>query len=157
MGLDNIPYEYPCIVDGLQDPDGEIDCHKNIELSKCPWDKAMRDKGTPVYGMFGTPCWYRGKVGNAMLHELMEHGYDPPIGNDGEPLNFYGDWTDGDEEKVRPEACIELSEWMADHAEIYAKICNKEFSTLKEIMESYRYAINWLKFVSEYNGSRVWY
>ena len=39
MGLDNIPVEYPCIHDGLQDPDEEIDCKKNIEEGKCPWDK----------------------------------------------------------------------------------------------------------------------
>ena len=156
MGLDNIPYVYPCIAKGLQDPDEEIDCEKIVRENKCPWNEAMGEMKGGIYGMFGTHCWYRGKSGNYMLEKLKSNGYSPPIGKDGEPLSFYGDWADGDDEIVSPEACIELAEWMADHAEAYASISGREYP-LEEEIDSYRYAISWLKFVSEYGGSRIWY
>ena len=148
MGLDNIPNTYPCVHEGLQDPDEQIDCQKNIEENKCPWDREMGQVKGGIYGMFGTPCWYRGKAGNAMLSELQTKGYIAPI-------TFYGSGDDGNE-TLNPRECLDLSEWMADHAEAYAKISKREYP-LEEVVDEYRYAITWLKFVSEYDGSRIWY
>ncbi len=139
MGLDNIPYEYPCIHEGLQDDSEQIDCQKNIEEGKCPWDREMGQVKGGIYGMFGTPCWYRGKSGNAMLSELQTKGYMAPI-------TFYGSGDDGNE-TLSPRECLDLSEWMADHAD----------DIDEEVIDNYWYAIEWLKFVSEYDGSRVWY
>ena len=151
MGLDNIPYEYPCISEGLQDPDEQIDCQANIDDNKCPWHRELGDENGVVYGMFGTHCWYRGKSGNYMLDELRQHGFDPPT-------TFYGDdELDDGSEGISPEACLDLASWMAENGELYASIANTEYETLEEAIDYYRYAISWLKFVSEYGGTKVCY
>ena len=63
MGLDNIPYEYPCKKNGLAvlDDDGRINCQSTIEDGRCPYHvKKQKDplvsKITAVYGMLGTAC-----------------------------------------------------------------------------------------------------
>ena len=176
MGLDNIPYEYPCIAEGLQSESEQIDCTSNIDNNKCPWHREMSNAGHAIYGMLGTPCWFRGKAGNYMLNELSAHGYQTPKDDWGENLTFYGDWNpnyveetvavssdDSTEEILSPEGCLRLAEWMSRHAEVYASITEidavdeEEGVGIKEIMEQYRYAINWLKFVAPYGGSKVWY
>ena len=171
MGLDNIPYEYPCIAEGLQSESEQIDCTSNIDNNKCPWHREMSNAGHAIYGMLGTPCWFRGKAGNYMLNELAAHGYQTPKDDWGENLTFYGDWNpnyveesdDSTEEMLSPEGCLRLAEWMSEHAEAYASITEidavdeEEGVGIKEIMEQYRYAINWLKFVAPYGGSKVWY
>ena len=86
MGLDNIPYEYPCIAEGLQAEDEDIDCDSNIDNNKCPWHREMVNAGMATYGMLGTPCWFRGKVGNFMLQELAEAGYKTPLTDIGENI-----------------------------------------------------------------------
>ena len=169
MGLDNIPYEYPCIAEGLQSEDEKIDCASNIDNNKCPWHREMVNAGMAMYGMFGTPCWYRGKAGNYMLQELAEHGYMTPKDDWGENLTFYGDWDSAtnsretNEEILSPEGCLKLAKWMEKHAEVYASIAEldavdeAEGIDMKAVMEQYRYTINWLKFVAPYGGSKVWY
>ena len=166
MGLDNIPYEYPCVAEGLQAKGEKIDCNSNIDNKKCPWHREMINAGLAMYGMLGTPCWFRGKAGNYMLDELADHGYVTPKNDQGGNLSFYGDSVDGenmDEEFLSPDSCLRLSDWMGKHAEAYAGIAEadavdeQEGIGIKEIMEQYRYAINWLKFVAPYGGSKVWY
>lgn len=171
MGLDNIPYVYPCISEGFQQEGDDIDCNANMDNGKCPWHREMANAGLSIYGMMGTPCWYRGKAGNYMLNELKAHGYDTPKDDWGENLTFYGDWNpnyveesdDSTEEMLSPEGCLRLANWMAEHAEVYAKIATidavdeEEGYDMKRIIEEYRYAINWLKFVAPYGGSKVWY
>jgi len=168
MGLDNIPYEYPCIAEGLQSKDEELDCASNIDNNKCPWHREMVNAGMAMYGMLGTPCWFRGKAGNYMLNELAAHGYMTPKDDWGENLSFYGDsysGTDTEEEMLSPEGCLRLrlAEWMSRHAEAYSSITEidavdeKDDIDVKAVMEQYRYAINWLKFVAPYGGSKVWY
>ena len=167
MGLDNIPYEYPCIVEGLQAEDEKIDCASNIDNNKCPWHREMINAGMAMYGMLGTPCWFRGKAGNYMLNELAAHGYMTPKDDWGGNLTFYGDSNpslpDMEEEIFSPEGCLRLAEWMSKHAEAYASITEldavdeAEGIDMKSVMEQYRYAINWLKFVAPYGGSKVWY
>ena len=152
MGLDNIPYEYPCIAEGFQPEHKQIDCEKMIERNMCPWEREMGNEKGSIGGMFGTPCWYRGKAGNYMLEKLSEHVEDEP------PTTFYGDdeLEDGSE-GISPEACLNLASWMADNGELYASIAGSEHSSLEDEIDSYKYAINWLKFVSEYGGTKVWY
>ena len=167
MGLDNIPYEYPCIAEGLQAEDEQIDCNSNIDNNKCPWHREMVNAGMAIYGMLGTPCWFRGKAGNFMLNELADHGYMTPKDDWGGNLSFYGDFNpsppDMHEEILSPEGCLKLAEWMSKHAEAYASITEidavdeEDDIDMKAVMEQYRYAINWLKFVSSYGGSKVWY
>jgi hypothetical protein len=164
MGLDNIPYEYPCIAEGLQAEDESIDCNSNIDNNKCPWHREMVNAGMATYGMMGTPCWFRGKVGNFMLQELEEAGYKTPLTDIGDNISFYGD-TYGEDEMLSPEGCLKLAEWMSKHAEAYAATLFKADSFapkdygygVERITEEYRYAINWLKFVAPYGGSKVWY
>ena len=139
MGLDNIPAEYPCIVEGFQPEGKQINCERMIKRNMCPWDREMGNEKGGILGMFGTPCWYRGKAGNYMLLELENKGYIAPI-------SFYGSGDDGNE-TLSPKECLDLSEWMADHAD----------DIEEEGIDEYWYAIKWLKFVSEYDGSRVWY
>ena len=162
MGLDNMPDVYPCIHEELQSEGEQIDCESNICNNKCPWDREMSDAGRAIYGMLGTFCWYRGKVGNFMLQELEEAGYETPLTDLGENISFYGD-TYGENEMLSPEGCLKLAEWMAKHAEVYASITKVDAADeaegigISEVMEEYRYAINWLKFVANYGGSGVWY
>ena len=157
MGLDNIPYEYPCIAEGLQAEDEDIDCDSNIDNNKCPWHREMVNAGMATYGMLGTPCWFRGKVGNFMLQELAEAGYKTPLTDIAENISFYGD-TYGENEMLSPEGCLKLAEWMSRHAEAYVATAPKDKGyDMKRITEEYRYAINWLKFVAPYGGSKVWY
>ena len=166
MGLDNIPYEYPCIAEGLQSESEQIDCTSNIDNNKCPWHREMSNAGHAIYGMLGTPCWFRGKAGNYMLNELAAHDYMTPKDDWGGNLTFYGDSngeSDMEEEKLSSKGCLRLAEWMSEHAEAYASITEidavdeEDGVSIKEIMEQYRYAINWLKFVAPYGGSKVWY
>ena len=152
MGLDNIPAEYPCIAEGFQPEHKQIECVQMLERNMCPWHREMGNKKGGISGMFGAPCWYRGKAGNYMLNKLAEHGADDP------PTSFYGDdeLKDGSE-GISPESCLDLASWMADNGELYASIAGSEYSSVEDEIDSYKYAINWLKFVSEYGGAKVWY
>ena len=152
MGLDNIPAEYPCIVEGFQPEGKQIDCEKMIKRNKCPWDREMGKKMGGIIGMFGTPCWYRGKAGNYMLEKLADHGEDDA------PTSFYGDdELDDGSEGILPESCLDLAAWMEARSKLYASIAGSDYSSVEDEINSYRYAIDWLKFVSEYGGTKVWY
>jgi hypothetical protein len=172
MGLDNIPYEYPCIVEGLQSESEQIDCTSNIENHKCPWHREMSNAGNAMYGMLGTPCWFRGKAGNFMLNELADNGYMTPKDDWGGNITFYGDsepvpvpglGSGVEEEILSSSGCMKLAGWMERHVEAYTSIVDaieveyEDDLDTNEVMEQYRYAINWLKFVAPYGGSKVWY
>jgi hypothetical protein len=152
MGLDNIPAEYPCIAEGFQPESKQVDCEKMIQRNMCPWEREMGKKEGSIGGMFGTPCWYRGKAGNYMLEKLSEYVEDEP------PTSFYGDdeLEDGSE-GISPEHCLDLAWWMEQNSELYATVAGSEFSSVEDEIKSYKYAIDWLKFVSEYGGTKVWY
>lgn len=156
MGLDCIPHEYPCAREGtailVADEDGErINCQATIDADRCPWKRESARRGTPVYGVLGVPCWYRGKAGNWMLEELASFG--PP--GDG----FYGETTQEEPgPQLSPEYCTELASWMEDHAEAYAALHRNEEDGGKDSIETYRYAAWWLRFVAEHaGGSDTWY
>ena len=149
MGLDNMPRVLPCAyehgVDIDDSPHGEH-CNNMKDQGKCPWAINMVEAGIPVYGMLGLDCWYRGKSGNWMLSKLQSKGYRPP-------LDFYGNDDDG----ISAEDCLKLSEWMLQHVEAYAYAISLDAEDNETLIEEYRYAINWLKFVAPYGGSDVWY
>ena len=125
MGLDNFPYKYPCktkgtaVMEPRKDRDGNdiidpetgevavaISCEATQACGGCPYKTAL-DKadglGTPVYGMFGTDCWYRGKYGNFLLE-------DAGISDD--HLSFYGDDEDGTYKS--PKSCDDLADAISD-------------------------------------------
>jgi hypothetical protein len=189
MGLDNIPHEYPCKARGTavmvgEGEDSQIDCKTTQAANGCPWQESYNRShpGTPIYGMIGTSCWYRGKAGTWMLERLEEAGYDPPSGG------FYGDQCDHasglDGTAEHAEA---LAKWMEDHAETYADLTSKALEAqyaepeeqpdwhgadppswwkprpaleerMKEELEHYRYAAWWLRWVGkECGGFHAWY
>lgn len=146
MGLDNMPKTLPCESEyGVSLLNEGQHCNVIQDEGKCPWKIKMLNAGIPCYGMLGLECWYRGKLGNWMLMKLESKGFDPPF-------DFYGD-DDG----ISAENCLKLAEWMAEHAEAYANAVSLEDRQLQDMIEEYRYAINWLKFVAPYGGSDVWY
>jgi hypothetical protein len=111
MGLDNIPHHYPCktqgtvIIEDRLDKDGnvildedgnpftDINCKKTQDAGGCPfmneYNKVSDKIGTPVHGMLGTDCWYRGKWGQWLIEDSgLADGWDD------EDLSFYGNNED---------------------------------------------------------------
>lgn len=155
MGLDNIPHEYPCVKAGtvVRTPEERIDCDATIAAGGCPWKVASAERGEPVYGIMGTYCWYRGKVGTWMLGELQNAGHYPPSALE---QGFYGD--DEAKPNLSPEYCVALGEWMMDHAETYASLHRHDDDQGKDAINAYRYAAWWLKFVGEHaDGADAWW
>ena len=78
MGLDNIPGIYACELTNtdVRDKDGLIDCKSTMECGGCTFknelDKSEFILGDSTYGIFATPCWYRGKYGNYMIDRVIE-------------------------------------------------------------------------------------
>lgn len=168
-GLDCMPHTYPCVKAGteVRTPidNGEggirmaIDCEATMAAAGCPWEPAAVGHGHPVTGMFGTPCWFRGKVGTWMLDALAKKGWDDaPGGVEG----FYGydDHGDDDEPNLSPEHCVELSAWMTDHMEAYVSTLASDLSQAERVedLEIYRYAAWWLGWVAQAgDGADAWY
>jgi hypothetical protein len=153
MGLDNIPKSYPCKTQGKAVMvDDQIDCKATQACGGCPYVTELdkQDKtllGNPVYGMFGTDCWYRGKWGNHLLE--MSDGLS-------EELSFYGDNEDGTEKS--PESC----ELLADHiGELISEQTDKNGHLIAEgedIAPDLRYAEWYLRWASEFcDGLMAWY
>ena len=69
MGLDNIPDPYPCAgkETTIRTKDDKLDCNVMIEKKVCPFYDSNH-----VVGIFGTKCWYRGKV---IVYELEALGH----------------------------------------------------------------------------------
>jgi len=165
MGLDNIPRILPCKKAGTAifaseypetDEHNIVDCEATIQCGGCPYKQAYENdplvmNSVPAYGIFGTPCWYRGKWGNSLLHLAASHGYQSPV-------DFYGVGKEFSEDQgLDPELCLELSGWMADHTEAFSNIVNTN-DLDPRFLHDWIYASWWLKFVSKYgDGSAVWY
>jgi len=134
-----------------RDGDKLLDCDETRARGQCPWERESAGRGIPVTGMFGTPCWYRGKAGTWMLDELAGAGYPlpPELGS-----GFYGIGS----EELPPEYCIELAWFMEAHVEAFAALHQADEDGGKEAIETYRYAAWWLRFVAEYaDGARSWW
>ena len=169
MGLDNMPYTYPCKAQGtavleprknndgedIIDPDtGEvwvaISCEKTQACGGCPYKNAYDKSGLEggrVYGIFGTDCWYRGKYGNALLSMA---GYDT------DESNFYGDNEDGTYKS--PESCLDLADLIGS---IIDEDTDKNGNLMHEgenIAPDLRYAEWYLRWAAETcGGLAAWY
>lgn len=166
MGLDNIPMEYPCVKQGvaIMTDDNRIHCDNTMNSGNCPWkteyEKNYLVKDTqPTYGMFGTPCWYRGKYGNFLLSIL--EGNTSSWGNGHGEYSFYGDQDQG----ISVEYCLDMHQYMTDNAEEFASQLSEYQKTneggsinTEETIKDYIYATWWLKFAAKHcNGSKTWY
>jgi hypothetical protein len=169
MGLDNIPKNYPCRTQGtavitprlnkngeqMLEEDGSvmtmIDCNATQACGGCPYknelDKQDKDAlGNPVYGIFGTDCWYRGKYGNYLMEAI---GYS-------DSFDFYGDNEDGSEKsKV---SCLSVAQ-VIDEA---IDECEEEDGVYRmdghDITPDLRYASWYLKWAAEFcDGLVCWY
>ena len=154
MGLDNIPKQYPCKTQGTAVMvDDQIDCKATQSCGGCPYVNELnkQDKealGNPVYGMFGTDCWYRGKYGNFLLDAI---GY-----GDSDDFSFYGDNEDGTEKS--PESCLTLAQ-VIDEA---FDECQEDDGVYRmggeDISPDLRYASWYLKWAAEFTDGLVcWY
>jgi hypothetical protein len=171
MGLDNIPKQYPCKAQGtvvmtprlnkdgvaLTEDDGStmmvIDCQATQACGGCPYVNELnkQDKealGNPVYGMFGTDCWYRGKYGNYLLEAI---GY-----GDSDDFSFYGDNEDGTEKSKG--SCLTLAQ-VIDEA---FDECDEEDGVYRmggeDITADLKYASWYLKWAAEHaDGLICWY
>lgn len=166
MGLDNFPTTYPCHKAGTaiertvvsEDPDGtsyqQIDCDATIAAHGCPWAVAAEGRGTSITGMFGTPCWYRGKAGTWMLERLGKAGHHLPDDIAG---GFYG--PDGvDDMHLPQDYCRRLGHWMATHVEAYAKATADDGGDVAVEVDEYRYAAWWLTWVATAgDGAQAWW
>ena len=169
MGLDNIPKQYPCKTQGtvvmtprlnkdgvaLTEDDGStmmvIDCQATQACGGCPYVNELnkQDKealGNPVYGMFGTDCWYRGKYGNYLMEAI---GYD-------ESFDFYGDNEDGTEKSKA--SCLSVAQ-VIDEA---LDECDEEDGVYRmggeDITADLKYASWYLKWAAEHaDGLICWY
>ena len=151
MGLDNFPRQYPCKTQGTAVMvEDRIDCQATQACGGCPYmteRNKQENLGTPVYGMFGTDCWYRGKWGNHLLSA---------VGIEDDNLNFYGDNEDGTEKS--PESCETLAETIA---EALTDNCDSNGHIIldgEDIAPDLRYAEWYLRWASENcDGLSAWY
>ena len=167
MGLDNIPKQYPCKTQGtavttvrlnkdgvaLTEEDGsvmtQIDCQATQACGGCPYVNELnkQDKkalGNPVYGMFGTDCWYRGKWGVHLLEHLGVSDYSM-YGGDNDSLGA------DDSELFANTIEDTLNEWLTEHDNTF--IIDGE-----ELTDDVRYLIWWLRFVArEADGFTTWH
>jgi hypothetical protein len=171
MGLDNIPKQYPCKTQGtvvmtprlnkdgvaLTEDDGSpmmvIDCQATQACGGCPYVNELnkQDKealGNPVYGIFGTDCWYRGKYGNYLL-DAIGYGY-------GEDFSFHGDNEDGTEKSKA--SCLNLAQ-VIDEA---LDECDEEDGVYRmggeDITADLKYASWYLKWAAEHaDGLICWF
>lgn len=132
MGLDNIPHVYPCKKSNtaimvtmplkpdnpngepLLDDDGKpvqrIDCDATQQAGGCPWheaafaedEKLRRPETGLIIGIFGTDCWYRGKIGNSLIEEYGS--YDEVDGQ-----SFY---SSRDDDYKSPQECLQLADYL---------------------------------------------
>lgn len=167
IGLDNIPASYPCVLEGSAltkdsrpyresetDESMKIDCIQTQAANGCPWARDAPKQGQAV-GMFGTDCWYRGKVGMWMINQLTEAGYSPP------EASFYGD--DESEPNLRPEDCAILHKWMVQHGEAWAELARVnagrgDWGEFEDSLHLYTYATWWIGWVGrKAGGANAWW
>jgi hypothetical protein len=166
MGLDNIPAVLPCIAKGTAiqhggDPEGVVDCEATAQACGCPYEAAEdRPETGSVLGIFGSPCWYRGKYGNALIEEVLGISYD-----ESEGISFYGSGSDASYKS--PDECLKLAtyiedaivetEWVADPSKIDYLETGVEAADIQHKGQC-EYAAWWLRWVAEHgDGTICWY
>ena len=160
MGLDNIPNPYPCAgkETTIRTIDDKLDCDSMIEKKICHFYNSKHS-----VGIFGTNCWYRGKV---IAYELEALGHEN-LGDE-----FYQD-KDSDE---LPELKSELesilknldSKSEEEKKNLKGAGWNGHFENGKMVWETYsnyenitneiKDVINWLEILIKNEcGFRAWY
>lgn len=167
MGLDNIPYNYPCKVGGtavmvnlkdretgedILDDDGDvitqIDCNATQECGGCTWKSDLGALEGSVGGIFGTSCWYRGKYGAHLLEST-----DIPADE------LWGD----DDAHVSPATCNSLADEMENYMENYTeddggRVILRYSEETEDVSTEYVYFMKWLRWVAEKcGGASAWY
>lgn len=166
MGLDNIPYEYPCDKKGIASftEDGRIDCDETQANGNCPWQneykkEVLLKEAVPTYGMLGTGCWYRGKYGNFLLG-LLEGNPDSYADT---KYSFYGDGIGDNGEGMSVDYCLDMHEYMKENTEQFAfkakeYVAEQNGGDEKDYINDWLYATWWVKFAAEHcEGSKIWY
>jgi hypothetical protein len=178
MGLDNIPAEYPCSKAGTAtltpklnrdgtpflDENGRtvesIDCEQTQDNGGCPWLAADPPSAGRVTGIFGAPCWYRGKHGNYLLEDVLGISYDETEG-----ISFFGSDEDGTRKSA--EECFKLATyiedaivattWVEDPSKIDYLETGIEAASIED-KDDCVYAAWWLRWVAEHgDGTICWY
>lgn len=167
MGLDNIPGIYPCELTNtdVRDKHGHIDCKSTMECGGCTFknelDKSEFILGDSTYGIFATPCWYRGKYGNYMLDQVfMSKNFSSDFDQ-----GFYGDVGYDEESDEQGGLTVDYCYALANEMEKLTDEWDEIAMTLeplpgqKERLKiDWRYAIWWLRFTAKFaGGSKVWY
>jgi hypothetical protein len=160
MGLDNIPVHYPCRREGTAVTNGEqIDCLATIDAGRCPWarEEAKRQiRGGQITGLFGTPCWYRGKAGNHMVNELCRA--DPDARALFETRGLHPDPFYGRDDQLSVEYLQLLAETLEATAESYARHVASAGGPVDTAVAAWAYAAWWCRFAAEHcGGSDTWY
>lgn len=144
MGLDNIPYKYPCKTAGTAEVDAEdrIDCEATRLCGGCPWHDELGNEPGVVYGMMGAPCWYRGKHGNQLLDTLNIEQSDL--------ITFFADTVTDDGVEVKsPMACHATA---TDIEQALGRATDDETRTEAQ------YAAKWLRWVADKcDGAVAWW
>ena len=168
MGLDNMPMVYPCKKENIaiMTDDGRIDCKSTIAANQCPYHREINKNVlvrdiSPVYGMIGTNCWYRGKYGNYLLQTMQDFNSLFPYDMNG----FYGDIDESEESQggISEDECLNMAEAMIQFSESWVHYVNTKSNAENEaereaLINDWLYAGWWLKFVGNYGeGSGVWY
>jgi len=172
MGLDNMPHEYPCEVqgtavketitmsDGSEQEDARTDCNATMAAGGCPYANANPPEDGAVLGMLGTFCWYRGKYGNWVIRALNSDATNIHLvdeyGMDDED-NFYGTNEEGTYRP--PDACRDLADKM--EAALEQRGGTLRFTNNGEVddrTDDAKYAIWYLRWVAdECEGMDAWY
>lgn len=165
MGLDNIPKTYACknrgtavmvkvldkndepVMNSFGEPQVRIDCGATQEAGACPWKNTLGDRDGRVLGMFGVPCWYRGKYGSYLLEQLGMEGY----AND-----LFGEDEQG---TITEDTLNSIYEALKE------RFTNDNGIRAKEIMidgencaDDVWYLADWCRFTAEYSdGAIAWY
>jgi hypothetical protein len=152
MGLDNYPKTLPCVSEyGTIETEGK-GCKELAECNKCPWAKHFKDDGEDgILGIFGAPCWFRGKSGNFMIERLCDSFDD---------LNFYGDSSGDGSGELSPSYCETLADFLFENEYEHMDAINGYDWSSEDVqseLKAYAYAIKWLRFVAKYDGAMAWY
>lgn len=162
MGLDNIPYNYPCKVGGTAvmvnmknretgedyiDEEGntvpQIDCKATQECGGCTWKQDLGNLEGAVKGIFGTDCWYRGKYG-AYLLSITEVD-DTPL------------WGDVDGH-VSASECHGMADEMEERLAGSQAVVSIRDGETEDVTTEYVYFAKWLRWVADKcGGSTAWF
>ena len=159
MGLDNLPITAACVAEHGELFAGQAGCAEAADAGLCPWKLEFGDREGAVLGIFGSPCWYRGRFGNWALEAVTaETGEKPPV-------TWYGTGKNPDdpgELTLDPDECTTLAAWMEARVEPYVKArlddAQRNDYDGNGAFDEWKYAADWLRWTAaNCGGSSAWY